>query len=51
MLPYHFRDEEKALESSLQRERESERKEQEARLHEQDLAYKSAMRKWEAQEM
>ena len=44
-------DEEKALEASYLREREAERKEQEARLHEQDQAYKAALRKWEVQEM
>ena len=46
-----LRDEDKVLESSLQREKESERKEQEARLHEEDVAYKSVLRKWEAEEM
>lgn len=44
-------DDEKALEASFHRERESERKEQEARLHEQDQVYKTALRKWEVQEM
>ena len=51
LLAVFFRDEEKALESSLQRERDLERKEHEARLHEQDMNYKSALRKWEAEEM
>ena len=43
-------DEERVLEASFQRERERERKEAEARLQEQDNAYKTALRKWEAQE-
>jgi len=44
------RDEEKAMEGSFNRERESERKEAQARLHHLDQAYKTALRKWEAQE-
>lgn len=42
---------EKALEANFQRERDVERKEQEARQHEQDQVYKAALRKWELQEM
>jgi hypothetical protein len=38
------------MEVSFNRERESERKEAQARLHELDQAYKTALRKWEAQE-
>ena len=43
-------DDDRVLEASFQRERERERKEAEARLQEQDNAYKTALRKWEAQE-
>jgi len=38
------------MEGSFNRERESERKEAQARLHHLDQAYKTALRKWEAQE-
>lgn len=45
-----YRSDEKALEASVLRERERDRKDAEMRQQELENVYKTALRKWEAQE-